>query len=284
MEETISLQEIFAVLKKRIGLIFVSMFFGIGVAGLITFFILTPKYSSQAQLIVRLPQSEATNVNDINANLQMITTYKDLIISDTVMNEVQQRMQTEYGTNVSVSELRGSIQVSQSQNSQMFSIIAKGTDSTIVANIANQTAQVFQENAKDMLSVDKITIISNATASMNPVSPNEKLNLLIGLALGIIIGIGLAFIMELFDKTVKDDRFVAEELGLPILGVVPKMNAKELEATISAIPIAAPIKKETYKSSSEQEQTTTIEKTNLENADSAKNVPKRTTRRSRGRL
>lgn len=273
MEETISLQEIFAVLKKRLGLIFVSMFLGIGIAGLITFFVITPKYSSQAQLIVRLPQNEVTNVNDINANLQMITTYKDLIISDTVMNEVQQRMQSEYGTNISVSELRSSIQVSQSQNSQMFSIIAKGTDSLIVTNIANQTAQVFQENAKDMLSVDKITIISSATVATSPVSPNEKLNLLIGLALGVLGGIGLAFILELFDKTIKDDRFVAEELGFTILGVVPKMNAKELDATVSAVTIAIPSKEELRK-----------EAPPAEAPSSEKKESGRVSRRNRGKI
>lgn len=232
MEETVSLQEIFALLKKRIGLIFVSMFLGIGIAGMITFFVITPKYSSQAQLIVRLPQTETANVNDINANLQMITTYKDLIKSDTVMSEVQQRMKDEFQTKRTVGSLRDSIEVSQSQNSQMFSIVSTDSDGIVAQNIANQTALVFQEKAKDMLSVDKITIISNAVTSGSPVSPNNKLNLLIGMVLGIMLGVGMAFVMELFDKTIKDDRLIREELGLTILGIVPNMTAKELNAKV----------------------------------------------------
>ena len=73
MEETISLKEIFEVLKKHIALIIVSMFIGVGLAGAITFFVITPQYSSRAQLIVTLPQNENTNsnLNDINYNLQM---------------------------------------------------------------------------------------------------------------------------------------------------------------------------------------------------------------------
>ncbi|OTN89480.1 hypothetical protein A5819_001972 [Enterococcus sp. 7E2_DIV0204] len=236
MEETISLQELIGVLKKHIGLIIVSMFLGLGVAGILTYFVITPKYSSQAQLIVRLPQNETTNVNDINGNLQMINTYKDLIKSDTVMTEVQQRMKTEQDNDLSVEALKASVSVNQSQNSQMFSIVSKVTDPLVAQNIANQTALVFQEQAKDMLNVDKITIISVATANMNQVSPNNKINLLIGLAIGIMFGVALAFILELFDKTIKDDRFVEEDLGFIILGVVPNMTAKELNAKLTRTP------------------------------------------------
>ncbi|MBO0472983.1 hypothetical protein IGL98_000818 [Enterococcus sp. DIV0840] len=236
MEETISLQELLGVLKKRIGLIIVSMFLGLGVAGILTYFVITPKYSSQAQLIVRLPQNETTNVNDINGNLQMINTYKDLIKSDTVMTEVQQRMKTEHQNDLSVEALGASISVNQSQNSQMFSIVSKVTDPIVAQNIANQTALVFQEQAKDMVNVDKITIISAATANVKPVSPNNKINLIIGLALGIVFGIAVAFILELFDKTIKDDGFVEDELGFTILGVVPNMTAKELSAKAIRTP------------------------------------------------
>lgn len=236
MEETISLQELIGVLKKRIGLIIVCMFLGLGVAGVLTYFVITPKYSSQAQLIVRLPQNETTNVNDINGNLQMINTYKDLIKSDTVMTEVQKRMKSEHQNDLSVQALGASVSVTQSQNSQMFSIVSKVTDPIVAQNIANQTALVFQEQAKDMLNVDKITIISAATANVSPVSPNDKLNLMIGLALGVIFGIAVAFILELFDKTIKDDSFVEEELGFTILGVVPNMTVKELNSKIARTP------------------------------------------------
>ncbi|EOH96883.1 hypothetical protein UAY_02615 [Enterococcus moraviensis ATCC BAA-383] len=244
MEETISLQELIGVLKKRVGLIIISMFLGLGVAGILTYFVITPKYSSQVQLIVRLPQNDTTNVNDINGNLQMINTYKDLIKSDTVMTEVQQRMKAEYENDLSIEVLKESVSVNQSQNSQMFSIVSKVTDPIVAQNIANQTALVFQEQAKDMLNVDKITIISSATANMSPVSPNDKMNLMIGLALGVLFGIALSFILELFDKTIKDDSFVEDELGFSILGVVPNMTAKELNAKVirtSANPILHPV-------------------------------------------
>ena len=202
MEETISLKEIFGTLRKHLATIIISMFAGLAISGIVTFFILTPKYSSQAQLIVTLPQSDTANVNDVNTNLQMINTYKDMIA------------------------------INQSENSQMFSIQAISTNAVTAQQIANTTSQVFQENAKDVMNVDKISIISGAVANTTPVSPNNKLNLVIGLVLGMMVGVGLAFLFELLDRTVKDEKYVTDTLGFPILGTVPEMSAKELNAGI----------------------------------------------------
>lgn len=243
MEETISLKEIFAILRKHLAAIFISMFAGLALAGIFTFFVITPKYSSQAQLIVTLPQSETTNANDVNTNLQMINTYKDMIVSDLVMTQVKDHLESENNLDLTVGQLKESISINQSQNSQMFSIQATSTNAVSAQNIANTTALVFQENAQDVMNVDKISIISSAVASTTPVSPNNKLNLAIGLVLGIMVGVGLAFLLELLDRTVKDDKFVTETLGFTVLGTVPQMSPKELAATIQKKPSAPFIKK-----------------------------------------
>ncbi|HAQ3158398.1 TPA: tyrosine protein kinase [Enterococcus faecium] len=234
MEETISLKEIFETLRKHLVTIIISMFAGLAISGIVTFFILTPKYSSQAQLIVTLPQSDTANVNDVNTNLQMINTYKDMIVSDLVLNEVKDRLETEDNVKMTAEQIKEAISVNQSQNSQMFSIQAISTNAVTAQQIANTTSQVFQENAKDVMNVDKISIISGAVAKRHPtpVSPNNKLNLVIGLVLGMMVGVGLAFLFELLDRTVKDEKYVTDTLGFPILGTVPEMSAKELNAGI----------------------------------------------------
>ena len=151
-----------------------------------TFFIITPKYSSQAQLIVTLPQTETTNANDVNTNLQMINTYKELVTGDLVINDVKNQLESEYGIDKSVDELKRVYRSYTNTKIHLcFQSKATDTSSVYAANIANTTALVFQENAKDVLNVDKISIISNAQASTSPVSPNNKLNLAIGLILGI---------------------------------------------------------------------------------------------------
>ena len=234
MEETISLQDIFKILKKRVVLIFLTTIIGVLAAGFITFFVITPKYSSEAQLIVTLTQSDtaSVNANDVNANLMMLNTYKDLIKGNAVLTAVKEKAATEKNYKGSVSDLDKMITVNQSTNSQMFSIVATGTNAYEAESIANITADVFTEKVKEVLSVDKISIISDAKVNTEPVSPNNKLNVVIGLVIGLMAGVGLAFLLEFLDKTVKDERFISDSLGFNVLGSVPQMTAKELNAKI----------------------------------------------------
>ena len=80
MEETVSLQEIFNLLKKKATLI-VSMFFvGIGIAAILTLFVITPKYNATSQLIATSTNKDSNvSTDNINSNLMMINTYKDFI-------------------------------------------------------------------------------------------------------------------------------------------------------------------------------------------------------------
>lgn len=230
MEETISLGELFEILRKRWLLILATTLAGFALAAGVTFFLITPKYSSSAEMIV---QSKAENMNtnlqDVNANVLLINTYKDMILGDVVINDVQRELEQNYGQSLTKSELKSVISVNQSQNSQMFQIVATVDNPDHATDIANVTAQVFQSKATDVLNVNKVTITSAAQSNPTPVSPNNMLNVVIGGLLGLMIGVGLAFLLELLDKTVKDERFVTEELGLPILGDVNEMTKKELE-------------------------------------------------------
>ena len=85
----------------------------------------------------------------------------------------------------------------------MFSIIATSNSPRAAANISNTTAEIFKANAKDVLNVDRISIISQAVASSDPVFPNKKLTIAAGLLIGLMIGVFLAVALELLDRTVK---------------------------------------------------------------------------------
>lgn len=234
MEETISLQEIFTLLKKRLSMILSIFFVVLGVTSLITFFVMDKQYSSSVQLIAKLPTTEGqnNNINDVNFNLQMINTYKDFINSNVVLDEVQETLANEVGFTGDTGQIKAMLSVEQNTNSQMFTIKAT-TDNPELAQItANTVSEVFQDKSVDLLSIDKVSIMSKAPLNTNPVSPNTKLNLLIGAVLGLMLGAGLAFLLELLDKTVKDQRFIEEVVGLPILGVVPEMTDKELNAKV----------------------------------------------------
>ena len=235
MEEVVSLQEIALVLKKRMLLIFSMMILGVVALAGVTFFLITPKYETDTQLVVQSNQETLTNANlqsDLTGNVMMVNTYKDLIKSDVVLDQVSLQLAKENGIQYTSNELNKMISVTQSQNSQMFSIRVVSINAKEAMEIANKTAMIFKEKAVEILKVDKVSIISPAKLQTTPVSPNKKLNLLIGAVIGLILGVMIVFLLEFLDKTVKDTKFIENELELPILGEISVLSNKELQSSI----------------------------------------------------
>lgn len=226
MEEEISLAELFNILKKRAGMIISTTLIGLIVVSLYTFFIVTPEYSSTTQLLVNRSEGMDTiQQSDINANVQLINTYKDIITGPVILDEVRE----ELNMDSSHGSLSNRLSISSENNSQVFSIRVTDTNPYDAALIANTTADVFKENLPEIMNVDNVTVISMAEANTNPISPNNTLNLAIGVVLGGMIGVGMAFLLEFMDNTVKDERFIVEELGWTNLGSVSKLDANELK-------------------------------------------------------
>ncbi len=69
-----------------------------------------------------------------------------------------------------------------------------------------------------------VSIVDRAVTPQNPVKPRKKLNVAIAGFLGIFISVGLVFLLEFFDTTLKTAEDVERCLGLPILGRIPKVE------------------------------------------------------------
>ena len=77
------------------------------------------------------------------------------------------------------------------------------------------------------MQVDNVSIVSKAKVSNKPVSPRKKVNLIIGLIVGVFCGIIFILIKELTDKTVKDSSFLTDELGLTNIGSVYHLDIND---------------------------------------------------------
>ncbi|MFI3242632.1 MAG: polysaccharide biosynthesis tyrosine autokinase [Akkermansia sp.] len=67
-----------------------------------------------------------------------------------------------------------------------------------------------------------IDVSSEPSAALVPSSPNHQLNLILGAAVGLIAGVGVAFIYNYFDTSIKSLEDAERKLNLPVLGVIPK--------------------------------------------------------------
>jgi succinoglycan biosynthesis transport protein ExoP len=66
-----------------------------------------------------------------------------------------------------------------------------------------------------------VSVVDRAQVPGGPFKPNLPLNIMIGLAIGILLGLGTAFSIEWIDDTIKTPDDVGTKLGLASLGVIP---------------------------------------------------------------
>src|SRR5690606_1057379 len=97
--------------------------------------------------------------------------------------------------------------------------------------IANTTVETFQNNIPDIMNVDNVSVLTKAELSENPtpVAPNPVLNIAIAIVLGIMIGVGLAFLLEYLDNSITTEDDVENKLGLPVIGVISMMSQRDID-------------------------------------------------------
>lgn len=232
------------IVKKRLWLISLIVVLVCSAAGFYSLYMLQPQYEASAKLIVNKYKDQsapmnAIDLNSINTNIQLIKTYKEIIRTPRMMQLVADQY-PQLGQ--SAGELLGKVSVTSVNDTQVMSISVKDDSYARAAQIANAVANVFKEEIPKVMQVDNVSILNlaNPQGKAAPVSPNVKMNLIMAFALSLLAGLGLAFLLDYLDDTIKREEDVHAVLGLPSLIVIPKMKPSDFQrgntSTKSTLP------------------------------------------------
>ncbi|MFJ5759279.1 YveK family protein [Neobacillus sp. NPDC093182] len=232
MEETISLKELLATLKKRlVMIILITMTAGLA-SGVISYFFITPIYQATSQILVNQAKNEQGlyNYNEVQTNLQLINTYNVIIKGAPILDKVIAQLDLD----MTAEQLKGNITVSSETDSQVVNVSVQNPDPNIAADIANKTVEVFQKEIVNLMSVDNVKIFAPATVAENqaPIKPQPVMNVAIAIVVGLMAAVGLAFLLEYFDNTIKNEQDIEKILELPILGVIAQIDDQKMEELI----------------------------------------------------
>lgn len=226
MEETIRLCDLYKTIRKYLYLIVLLTFFLVIITGIISYFILTPIYQTSTEILVNQSSAETGQITDLNIenDLQLIHTYSVIVKSPVILDQVV----NELNLNMTVDKLAEKINVSNAEKSQIMTIAVKDENQADAVAIANMTASVFEKNIISLMNVDNVKILSPATLKENPVPifPKPVLNMAIAALVGLMLGIGIAFLLEYLDTTIKDQQDIEEILGIQLIGVISPITER----------------------------------------------------------
>ena len=120
-----------------------------------------------------------------------------------------------------------------------YSIMKRDVDSNRVVYEA-LTSSIKKEGATEQSQNVTVWVVQNAAFPAAPSKPNKKRNLALGLILGLMAGIGTAFLVEYLDNTVKSERDLESRFGHTVLGTVEQLKeeGKSIESYILQQPLS----------------------------------------------
>lgn len=222
-EETISLGELFSILKRSKWLIASLAIIAALIAFLVSSFVISPTYEASTQVLVAPKQSEQSiDLGQVQSSINLVNTYRVIIQSPAILEQVQENV---IGAPNNISNL---ITVNSEQNSQVINIKVQHTNPVLATDIANEISDVFSKEVPELMSVDNVKVLSNASVPMFPVKPNILLNTAIATVLGLMIGVAIAFLKVVLDRRIKTEQDVENILELPVLGSIPVIDKVEM--------------------------------------------------------
>ncbi|MED3960181.1 Wzz/FepE/Etk N-terminal domain-containing protein [Priestia aryabhattai] len=210
----INLKEYYEVIKKRIWLIIIVTIF----TTLAGFF-----YSHQNNTTVYY-QASTRVVVDVDT--QKMSTLLVMVKDPIVMGKVTKQLNLEQPAEATA----GQVQAASLNESQIISLSATSTDPITAVKIANTTAEVFKEEVGNILNIKGVQLLSPAKNS-SPIDGNQNRTIMLALIAGIVIGLGLTFLLDSLDGRVKKDSEVEQLLGVPVIGTISNMNKQKFKSS-----------------------------------------------------
>jgi capsular polysaccharide biosynthesis protein len=213
------LQEYLSILKKRWILIVVITLLATLVSGVASYFVIKPVYKSDISVIIGKQDisTSTMNYNDVLMYQKLVKTYSELAKSRTVAEDTMD----ELGLNMSVGALQGMISVAPKGDTEFLTISVKSKDAKQAMEIANQLAKSLKEVSIRVKKMDNVQILDEAQMPTSQDSPKPMMNMAIAFFLGLMISVGVIFLLEYLDNTVKSQSDIEKLIDIPVIGTIP---------------------------------------------------------------
>jgi len=214
----------FLIRKNIIMIIILTVIFGVG-AFFISQYLMNPQYEAAVTIAVNTRDEAATIIasDQINAARQLVNTYAVVLTNDTLLDEIIVQLRL----NDTIKSLKSRISAEAVNQTQVMRITMRDRN----PNTAKDVLDIIMSRAEELLittvKAGSVEIVSPPRINYDPVSPRIGLNTAIGAGIGLFVALAIVFLRKALRNTFVSEEDVVDQLGLPIIGVIPSLNIQE---------------------------------------------------------
>lgn len=203
-QKTIELADFVYVLKKWFWLIIILCIVGAASGFVISKEFMTPIYESKSQLVIKQEQhkNDTTTTSETQSNIQLVNTYKIILVSPTVLDTVIKNLDLSESTE----QLAKQILIENSKDSQVLTVNVLNADRELAKQINQQLIKAATKESDKIMSANNIRVLTEPTENMSPVKPNETLVIGAGFIVGLLVAIFIIVIKETMRQHIRDEK------------------------------------------------------------------------------
>ena len=202
------------------------------ISSIYNIFFINKEYESNVKIFIGKQKfkniTETYNNEEINLYQRLITTYSEVIKSKKLINESikgskMNYLQDKY-ENVNYDLLMKNLTINPIANTQIIEIKYKSLNPQQSYDLLYSITENLISYSKELYPNVNITILEQVHVNLKPLM-NKKLTIIgLGLILGLIVGIGGIIGVMYLNNTYKNQKSLEEEIGLTVIGVIPKID------------------------------------------------------------
>ncbi len=220
-EEIIRIEDIVDVLTKRWKMILSITLAATLISAVVSFFLIAPKYEAVTKLFIgkenTATQDQSYNNNDVQMYQKLLKTYAEVIQTKDLVGQATEKSNLD----LDAEDVLKSLTVTPRADTQILEISYINVDPVVSQKVVESVTDQFIDYSTELIPNGNVKIIESVRVPENPVSPNKKMNIAIAFLLGLMVSVGLSFLIEFMDNTFKTKEQIENILDLPAIGVIP---------------------------------------------------------------
>lgn len=198
----------------------------------------TPLYQATTRLFVSTTGGStlAETYQGNRFSQERVISYTQLVMGETLA----QRTIDKLGLDMKAAALQANVSASAKVDTVLIDVNVQDESPVRARDIANTLSDEFVVMVRELETPEdgsppnaRVVVEQRASIPDEPILPNTMRNLGVGLALGLVLGIGLAILRDLLDNTVKDRNDLEEITSAGLVGSIPLDKERRKQPAIA---------------------------------------------------